>query len=453
MTMTAEYRDYLYLSVPDSWRDYLLSLGRFRVKGRLRRGQTRILNVARWDAQGRLCLPRAVVGGIRRRIPELRIRDRRLYFHPIDFRWRGDLRPEQYALVQTVIQRGGNGTVVSVTGSGKTVMGLAMVAGLQQPALWITHRKDLAVAVQRASRDVWDLPPAAIGYVGDGQHRIGTHLTIAMIQTLTHRDNHDLYDRIGTLLVDESHHIAAQSYHAVLSPFPGRYRIGLTGTYEREDGLHPLIGALFGAPIVLPDRVLIAAQRILVPTVIPVYTALRTPEGLAWAHLQQARAADRDRNRQLLGLIRAAVQHRRHVLVLVSRVDHAVWLAYQLGANHVAAVAITGAMPVPDRQRWYQEFRQGRCVLVATSLADEGLDLPECDTVVFATPGRSATSIRQRGGRVMRTAVGKGTAIIYDVVDDHVPALAKQWQARQTVYETAGWPIQEGVVTRGVASS
>ena len=442
--MNAIVREQLVILDPGPDRNRLLALGVFRVKGRLRPGQPREVQVSRVDAHGRLVLPRGLLSTVRRQVSQLHVQDQRLHFHPLDFGWVGQLRPEQYALVQTILRRGGNGVAVSMTGSGKTIVGLAAIAALQQPALWITHRKDLAVAVREAVRSVWEVPASAVGYLGEGQTRFGTHLTVAMVQTLAKRDNADLQQRIGTIVVDESHHIPAISYHSVLSQFPAKYRLGLTGTYEREDGLHPLIGALFGPRIVLPDQVLVQLRRVMLPTIYPVYTRFTAPEGLAWAHLQQARAADTGRNLQVLKLIRDLAQRGRFVLVLVSRVDHAQYLAHQLTHNHIPAVAVVGSMPVVERQQWYRRFLARRCVLIATSLADEGLDLPQCDTLVFVTPGKAASNLRQRGGRVMRTALGKGDARIYDVVDPLVPTLAKQWQARQRVYQQAQWPVQKG---------
>lgn len=439
--MDALLADQLYLSDPGPWQDDLLALGRFRVRGRLRPGQPREIQVAYLDNRGRVVLPRGLLAAVRRRVRGLRVRDQRLHFEPMAFGWLGQLRPEQFALVRAIVERGGNGIAVSMTGSGKTHIGLALAAELQQPALWITHRKDLAVAVRRTALQVWDVSPSAIGYIGEGESRLGSHLTIALVQTLARRKNTDLLSRIGTIIVDESHHEPATSYHGVLSQFPAKFRIGLTGTYEREDGLHPLMAAVFGPRIALPDQVLVRLGRIMLPTIHPIYTRFQAPDGLSWAKLQQARAADRARNVQLLAHIKACFRAGRVVLVLVARVDHARWLAQQLQFNGVPAAAIVGAMPVVERQQWYRRFLGRRCVLVATSLADEGLDLPQCDTLEFATPGRSATTLRQRAGRVMRTAAGKGDARIYDWVDGGHPTLAAQWRHRQAVYRQQGWPV------------
>lgn len=784
--MNAYLRNQLTITDPGPWQTDLLGLGVFRMIGRVPAGQSREVQVSAMDRQGRVVLPRGLLGSVRRRVGRLAVRDARLYFHPLDFHWVGQLRPEQYALVRAMVQQGGNGVAESITGSGKTAMGLALIAQLQQPALWVTHRKDLALAVREAALRFWQLPSTTLGYIGEGESRIGSHLTIAMIQTLARRENTDLIPRIGTIITDECfpattqvagrsiaqirigdwiptwdagdltfgrvtrvfqrpapavllrihagkatvittlnhpfltihgwklaqdltlddvlvreesivdasvsrlrkngstscrtvssmplptgsttgesqsstnrplqslrnricfnesairlsegdgqsllqsrmrrrlsekaivrdyaanqftgsrsvsseddgtqsdvsrslsdqgfshiesheawaqnswrqwssinrapttarrlfrrlalrmgsshrsttsqrisdrvqtryclsrvsigyrnrrifpfgatqsrtrspkngvltsarvddltilergsdgtfgglcpdglvynlevesahtyvangfvvhncHHIPALTYHAVLSQFPAKYRIGLTGTYEREDGLHPLMGAIFGPRIQLPDSVLVQLHRVILPTVIPVYTQFQAPAGLSWAHLQQARAADPTRNLQLLQSIRQLVRQGRYVLVLVSRVDHAQWLAHQLSHNHLPAAAIIGTMPVSERQQWYRHFLVRRCVLVATSLADEGLDLPQCDTLVFATPGKSVTTLRQRAGRVMRPAIGKTDARIYDWVDGQVPVFLKHWQRRQAVYTQRQWIIQEEV--------
>lgn len=444
--MNAVLREWLWITNPGASRDRLKALATFTRRGRVRPGDSRVVGAWVEAARGSLGLPRGLLPAVRQAVwPErLHVQDRRLWFDPgLDFGWQGTLRPEQYATVAAVVQREG-GSLVALTGAGKTVMGLGLIAWFQQPALWVVHRTDLARDALAKARTLFDLPASAFGYIGEDEYLVGTHVTFAVQQTLARRENAALASTIGTLVVDEHQHSPAPSVAAVVSQFAARYRVGMTATLEREDGLHSLIHATFGPWVRLPDHELIRRGRVMIPTIRPVPTAFTANPSWRWADLQRARAADRARNIVLLNTIRTAVQQGHHTLVLVALVDHAQWLARQLTRNRIPAQAVVGAVQTPDRDRAYRAFLQGRIVLVATSLADEGLDLPAASGLVLGTPGRSRPKSRQQIGRIMRLAAGKRPPVVWDLVDGQVPALAKQWQIRRQTYRDQGWDVVEG---------
>ena len=115
-----------------------------------------------------LALPRGLEGDLRRLAPDATITDRRLLLPEVDFSWRGTLRPEQKTACQAAHAAGG-GVVVGPCGSGKTVMGLAMVAAWRQPCLWLVHTVDLARQALDRARERFDLPADAFGMIGDGK--------------------------------------------------------------------------------------------------------------------------------------------------------------------------------------------------------------------------------------------------------------------------------------------
>lgn len=81
-----------------------------------------------------------------------------------------------------------------------------------------------------------------------------------------------------------------------------------------------------------------------------------------------------------------------------------------------------------------QRFREGSVkVLCATSLADEGLDIERLSRLILATPARAEGRTIQRLGRLMRPHPGKGTPVLYDLVDD-LPMARRQHAARRRAY-------------------
>jgi superfamily II DNA or RNA helicase len=72
--------------------------------------------------------------------------------------------------------------------------------------------------------------------------------------------------------------------------------------------------------------------------------------------------------------------------------------------------------------------------LIASSILDEGADVPEIDTVVIASAGKSAIKGIQRIGRGMRRMAGK-ELVVYDFVDRHAPVLLRHSKMRKRVYQ------------------
>jgi superfamily II DNA or RNA helicase len=136
--------------------------------------------------------------------------------------------------------------------------------------------------------------------------------------------------------------------------------------------------------------------------------------------------------------VAAALRHSEPTLILVNQVEHALWFAEQLPG----AVACYAKMGKKRREQAMADFKAGKVRrLVATSLADEGLDLPQAAVLVLVSAGKSETKTVQRTGRVLRRHEGKGDAIIYDFVDEYHPLAAKHSRRRRDIYLGLGYKI------------
>lgn len=147
-----------------------------------------------------------------------------------------------------------------------------------------------------------------------------------------------------------------------------------------------------------------------------------------------------DRNRKVLEVAR---KHNEPTLILVNQVEHAQWIAEQLPA----ARACFSKMGKKKRAAVLKEFEEGTVRrIVATSLADEGLDLPCAAVLILVSAGRSESKTIQRTGRVLRKFNGKGRAIIYDFVDKQHPLMAKHSVRRQSIYRDLGYDFDGGTL-------
>lgn len=396
----------------------------------------------------RLLLPRGLWPHVQRLAPGTPLTDARLRLAPVRFAWRGDLRDYQEAAVETV-RVWQQGVIVSPPGSGKTRMGLALAARWAQPVLWLTHTERLAHQAFEDAQRLYGLPANSFGYIGDGSapalDQPWPPFTVALIQSLARNPDllRALQRRIGTVIVDEAHHVASKWFSAVVTQFPGVYRAGLSATPHREDGLGPLVFALLGPPVVVKKSVLQARGIILQPTVFLVETGWTgVVPGTAWADAERQRAWDRGRNRILGQLVWAARRQGYRVLVLVERKDHATACAAMLTRAGVPAYAVMGTIPPELQARRFQAMEAGQAVAVATKLANEGLDYPRMDCLVLATAARSPNALEQKTGRVVRTAAGKRWALIYDLMDTGVPTYRAQVQERLRYYQREGYSVR-----------
>jgi superfamily II DNA or RNA helicase len=394
------------------------------------------------EAGGWLFLPRGLTQAVLDCIPRLRgrVRDRRLLRPAVDWHWQGHLFDYQRSVLDTV-RRTGGGTLIAPPGAGKTEMGLAFAASMRQPALWLVNSLDLADQALTRARRLFLLDDSAYGMVDQHNRSVGTHLTIATMETLARYPDiaRQVGARCGTVIVDECHHVPTDSLVRVLKFCPGRYRLGLTATDDRGDNLGPVIPALMGPRTEVPVSALVRAGRLLLPRVEIVFTRFGATPNAGWDRFQLARARDPARNALAAHLAVSAARLGRRVLVIVELVEHASTLAALIRRAGVPCSAMDGHESRERRGELIRALRArpGR-VLVATKLADEGLDLPEADCLVLVTPGRSPLRLRQQVGRVMRVNTGKRSAVVYDMADMGSLSLKVQLHERLRTYRRFG---------------
>jgi superfamily II DNA or RNA helicase len=328
------------------------------------------------------------------------------------------------------------GVIVAPCGAGKTVMGLACVANTATPALILVHRRDLADQWMERAKDQLGL---AAELVTDSKTK--ARLAIATFQQLAAWSAEDLAKLgalYGLVVVDEAHHVPAGTFSAVLSALPGRHRLAITATPERLDGLTPLLYAHCG-----PQRAVVEITDLQArgATLVPEVRWLASTFNPArYDDAGLALTTHRGRNKLIVDTVVKEAAEGRRVLVLVNRVAHCAKLADLIRRAGVRAEHITGApMPATDRTFRLDSLRAGTLsALVATSVADEGLDLPELDTVVLGVDTSAMGREQQRIGRALRPRAGKGTPRVY-AVQDKGPGARERRKLREAMYMELGW--------------
>jgi superfamily II DNA or RNA helicase len=282
-------------------------------------------------------------------------------------------------------------------------------------------------------------PDLEVTMVGDGENDSSGRVVIATIQTLARwrwEETYALGKQFGLVILDEAHHAPARTFTDVLCAMPARYRIGLTATPERDDGLTDMLWWNFGKEIfAISHSKLEKAGHIVTPQVVWL-DSMWEPEDteLPWASIMSGLVSCELRNKALFDITANAVGQGRTVLFLSERVAHCTSMAEWFNDNGIEAAALVGSLSQKKRTDLLKDARDGRFkVVTATVLADEGLDLPNFDTLVLATPTRALGRVQQRIGRIMRPLDGKQDPLVYDMRDAWGP-LRGQARKRESFY-------------------
>ena len=349
----------------------------------------------------------------------------RFRFHPYPF--------QEEILDSLQAERENAGTsrqlVVAATGTGKTMIAAfdyQRWAGRDRPPLlFVTHREEIlrqAIESFRAVLRDYNFGSLLVG--GEEPESLG-HL-FCSIQSYNSRRLFELDPvRFEYVVVDEFHHAEASSYQTLLSRIRPKVLLGLTATPERADGLDILhhFGGEPTAEIRLPDAI---DRRLLCPFH---YFGITDSEDLSQLVWQRGgyRAGDLDRiytgndaradlvvekARELLLDIHAA----RAIGFCVS-IDHAEFMAHFFNERGIASRALSARSSTEERYEARTRLERADInFLFVVDLYNEGVDIPEVDTVLFLRPTESLTVYLQQLGRGLRLHKDKECLTVLDFI-------------------------------------
>ncbi len=358
--------------------------------------------------------------------------DNRRLLENHDFQFSGHLREYQETAVNAVCSRS-FGVLEAGTGSGKTVMALAVIARRRQPALVVVHTKELLYQWQERAHEFLGVDA---GLVGDGHFEI-RELTIAIVNSARKRTA-ELVPRFGHLIVDECHRVPATLFTDVVSCFDSYYLLGLSATAFRSDaGMTKLIYYFMGDRAHTVDQLnLKVTGAILKPKLVRKKTDFSYHYRGDYQALISALTKHEGRNRMIVDDILAVVRNQSEgtVLVVSDRLSHCRIFVDILEHYAVHVELLTGQTPAEQRSAIVNDVQRGAVqVLVATlQLISEGFDCSNLSTLFLTTPITFEGRLLQVIGRIMRPAENK-TPCVYDYVDDQVSALRRSAAARRKV--------------------
>jgi superfamily II DNA or RNA helicase/HKD family nuclease len=327
--------------------------------------------------------------------------------------------------------------VIAATGTGKTVVAALdyrRIArdggdGALPSLLFVAHRKEILEQSLRTYREV--LSDASFGelYVGGARPERWKHV-FASVQSLSSYGVDAIpADAFDVVVIDEFHHAEAPTYRRLIDRLQPRELLGLTATPERADG-SDVRASYFDGRAAAELRLWEALEDdLLVPFHYFGIADGTDLSAIEWKRgrydegaLSQLYTGNEARARVVLRQLEdkvADVAAMRALGFCVS-VDHARYMAEVFSAAGIPAMAVSGDTPSADRARALEDLRSRRVnVLFAADLFNEGLDLPDVDTVLFLRPTESATIFLQQLGRGLRKTEDKAVLTVLDFVGHH----------------------------------
>jgi superfamily II DNA or RNA helicase/very-short-patch-repair endonuclease len=408
------------------------------------------------DHSQHVALPRGCLDDAQELFSDLHIeaviRDQRYAGTPLNVRFQGELRPEQEAAAHAMLAHD-IGVLSATTAFGKTVVAAWLLAQRGVNSLVLVHRRQLLDQwIERLSAFL-DLPPKAIGRMGGGRKKLTGRLDVAVIQSLVRKGVvKDCVGEYGHLIVDECHHLSAQSFEQVVRRAKAKFVTGLSATLTRKDGRHPIILMQCGPVRHHVDAKAQAAARpfehtVLVrPTSFRPLTAANPDVRIQFHDLYNELIADDQRNRLICDEVVQAVRQGRSPLVLTERNEHLDCLAAQLSSSIRHLIVLRGGVRPKEARAIIARLaaipeNETRALVATGRYIGEGFDDARLDTLFLTLPVSWRGTIAQYVGRLHRLYHRKREVRVYDYADLNVPMLARMFDRRCRGYEAVGYSV------------
>lgn len=321
--------------------------------------------------------------------------------------------------------------VVAATGTGKTVVAaldyqnLCDAAGRRLSLLVVAHRKEILEQSLRKYREVLGDGNFGELYVDGHKPSEWTHV-FASVQSLSSRGARDFdATHFDVIVIDEFHHAAAETYRSLLSRVTPSELLGLTATPERSDGADIL--GWFDGQATYELRLWNALEQDLLCPFhyygIADNTDLRD---VTWsggdyqvAALENLYTGNEARTRLILNAVRDYIAYPKvmRALGFCVSIAHAHYMADSFTKQGIASVALSANTPREERAQAFADLGNGKVqCLFAVDIFNEGLDIPNVDTLLMLRPTQSATVFLQQLGRGLRRSATKAVLTVLDFI-------------------------------------
>ncbi|WP_455367596.1 DEAD/DEAH box helicase family protein [[Eubacterium] cellulosolvens] len=361
------------------------------------------------------------------------------------------------------------GVIVLPTGSGKTVIAVGAISKLNIATLIIVPTLDLVEQWRRALLKEFDVE---VGMYGGGENILKA-LTVSTYDS-AYLKAEELGHRFELIIFDEVHHLPSTGFRHIAEMFASPYRMGLTATYERDDGLHLELPRLVGGKVyelavqdlagkhlseydleriyvdLTPDE---KAEYDCNHKVFADYLAsrkiiLRSPRDFTYFIMRTgrdpaAREALLARNKAInialnsqskLDALKRVLMENPHDSTIIFTQHNK--LVHRI-AREFFIPCITYLTPKDERTEILDSFRDRKYRLIVTSkVLDEGVDVPDANRAIILSGTGSSREFIQRLGRVLRKREGKRAKLV-EIISRETTETHMSWRRKRKWREDA----------------
>lgn len=378
-----------------------------------------------------------------------------------------ELRDTQKEAVQNFLsyyksEQNEHGVIILPTGKGKSILGLYLARKFSQRVLVVVQKDDLVDGWTKDANVIFGLRPKQVGLIKAKEYRLGKQVTVTTVQTLSKLPPdkiRQLHDYFGMVIVDEFHHSVAKIYN-MINYFPARFKIGLTATAMRNDGLVDVLYLHFGQLAyefkdtkfdedILPVTVKIKnAPTDFNPERVYKYNKRKKrpePEPIPISTVRKAISFDDGFNTMLIRDIGAEYKQGKSCIVFTHEKEHCriirdMLLDRGMPEEHVQLYYGDSKTP-KDVMKKRAEEKQVYVTIATYSIATEGTNVKAWERGFLASTVANEKDTIQAIGRCRRTMQGKDDCIIYDYRFPNVIIAKNHGKVRDTVYKKNGFEV------------
>lgn len=360
------------------------------------------------------------------------------------------LRDYQQKALNSWINAGMKGCVVLPTGAGKTIVGVKAIERVNSSSLIVVPTLDLMDQWVSVLSKHFN---AQIGKLGGGDDAIEA-ITVSTYDSAYIRAS-SLGNKFSLVIFDEVHHLAAPGYRSIAEQLASPFRLGLTATIEREDGLHKDLPKLVGGVVFQAGPSDLAEKRHLATYTIERRRIEMLPEEVleykknygrflfsirklgfrmnypnAFQRLimmssrsKLARDAILARNKAMNIALnsRAKFEEVKEILAENKGIKTIIFTQHNSLVHDISdkflVPFITHKSKKEERQDILKGFREGRYAAIVTSkVLDEGVDVPDAELGIIVSGTGSSREFIQRLGRLLRPKQDYKTAKLIEIV-------------------------------------
>ena len=387
------------------------------------------------ETESEIFIPRGFIGKLLRFCKESQIefefQDNRKLNPAIPFVFNASLRNHQLGVTE-VVSKKDYGVIVAPPGSGKTVIGLKIIADKRQPAFIIVHRKQLLEQWTERIEAFLGIPKRDIGIIGQGKSKIGRQITVATIQSLP-KHIESVQNQFGTIIVDECHHVPAETFRNTIEKLQTYYLYGLTATPFRKYNDGKMIFTHLGEIIanIQPAEIENHKQA----KIIIRNTELNVPYNSKtdnFESLSKILIHDTARNKLILEDVKTELNQGKKAIIITERKDHIDSLYLFLKQSY-ETITLSGDDSETSKKTKWKILKEGNFqVLITTGqYFGEGTDLQNINCLFLVYPFSFEGKLIQYIGRVQRSEINP---TIYDYRDYKIDYLNKLFLKRNSYY-------------------